>query len=64
MAKVKVLLNCVYGEHQPGEQVEVSEEIANTYSAIGWMKVLGTVEEPEEKKESKPEPKKSTGKKK
>ena len=70
MRKVKVLLKCVYGEHQPGEQVEVSEETAKHYSTMGWMKVIETVMEPEVKpevnsndsKQSKPRKKKATKK--
>lgn len=61
--KVKVLLQCIYGDQQPGEQATVSEETANYYASMGWMKVLETVTEPEAKKESKPEPKKTSKKK-
>lgn len=64
MKKVKVRLNCVYGAHKPGETVNVTEETANYYAAMGWMTVLETVKEPEVKKEDKPEPKKATSKKK
>jgi hypothetical protein len=61
--KVKVLLKCVYGDKKPGEQAELDEKTANYYASMGWMKILETVKEPEAKKESKPEPKKTSKKK-
>lgn len=63
MKKVKVVLNCVYGDKKPGEQTELDEKTANYYASMGWMRVIGEVEVQETKKESKPEPKKNSKKK-
>lgn len=54
--KVKVLLKCVYGNKKPGEEAEVEKEIAEHYAGIGWMEIVGVVEE--QKPEPKEEPKK------
>lgn len=60
--KVKARLECVLGKHKPGEIVEIEKKKAEYYATTGWMVILGEVEQKDEKREAKPEPKK--GKKK